>query len=92
MVISNVQIVPIKPQNGLVAFCSVEVDHQFYIGNIGLYSSPSSPNGFRITFPTKKVASGRIIECFHPITKDAAKAINEAIINKYLEIMNKFVM
>ena len=43
--ISEIQIVPIKPQNGLCAFISAVINHQFYIGNIALYTSPLPPAG-----------------------------------------------
>lgn len=88
--ISEIQIIPIKPQNGLVAFCSVVINFQFYVGNLGLYSSPSSPSGFRVTFPTKKLASGKVVDCFHPITQEAGRIVSEAIIKEYVKLMDNF--
>lgn len=88
--ISEIQIVPIKPQNGLCAFISAVINHQFYIGNIALYTSPSSASGFRLVFPNKKLASGQVVDCFYPITKEAGELVTSAIVKKYLELMDHF--
>jgi stage V sporulation protein G len=90
IVISEIQIIPIKPLNGLVAFASAVINNQFYIGNIAIYTSPISSDGFRLVFPNKKLASGQIVDCFHPITQDAGRMVSEAIIRKYVELMDNF--
>lgn len=38
MLISEVNIVPVKPNNGLVAFASVVLDESLYLGSIGVHS------------------------------------------------------
>ncbi len=53
--ITNVQIVPVKPQNGLVAFASFVYADAFYVASVGIYTRPSG--GFRLTYPTRKSAS-----------------------------------
>ena len=88
--ISEVEVIPVKSQNGLVAFASCVLNHQFYIGNIAVYTSPSSQNGFRLVFPNKKLSSGCVIDCFHPISKPAGESITSAITKKYVEIMSNF--
>lgn len=90
MVISEIQIVPIKPQNGLVGFASCVINNSFYVGNIAIYSSPSSLNGFRLLFPNKKLASGQVIACFHPISKEAEELVSTGIIKEYIKLMNNF--
>lgn len=81
--VSEVQIAPIKPQNGLVAFASCVINDQFYIGNIALFSFPE---GYRIVWPTKKLKHGQNINCVNPITKEADEAVKNAIIEKYMAI------
>ena len=88
--IDEIQIIPIKPQNGLVAFASAVINNQFYIGNIALYTSPSSKDGFRLVFPNKKLASGQIVDCFHPISKEVGELVTSAIIKQYVELMENF--
>lgn len=36
--ISEVQIIPVKPTNGLVGFASVVFDDCLYLGSIGIYT------------------------------------------------------
>ena len=88
--ISEIQIIPIKPQNGLMGFASCVINFQFYAGNIAIYTSPSSPQGFRLVFPNKKLASGQVVECFYPICKEAGELVSSAIIKKYVELMDNF--
>lgn len=90
IVISEIQIIPIKPQNGLVAFATVVINNQFYVGNIGIYTSPSVHRGFRLTFPNKKLASGQVVPCFYPINKEAEEQVSSEIISRYVELMNNF--
>lgn len=90
IVISEIQIIPIKPQNGLVGFTSCVINNQFYVGNIAIYTSPSSAGGFRLVFPQKKLASGQVVDCFHPINKEAGELVSTAIIKKYVELMDNF--
>lgn len=88
--ISEIQIVPLRPQNGLVAFVSAVINNQFYIGNIAIYTSPSSASGFRLVFPNKKLASGQVVACFFPISKEAEQQVTSAIVKRYLELMDHF--
>jgi len=43
--ISEIQIIPVKPKDGLVAFSSCVINNFLYIGNIGIYTSLSNPAG-----------------------------------------------
>ena len=88
--VSEIQIVPVKALNGLVAFASAVINNQFYLGNIAIYSAPSSKDGFRLVFPNKKLASGRVVDCFHPISKAAGEIVTEAIVCCYKELMENF--
>jgi len=88
--VSEIQIVPVKALNGLVGFASAVINNQFYVGNIAIYSAPSSKEGFRLVFPNKKLTSGRFVDCFHPISKDAGVLVTEAIVNSYKELMENF--
>ena len=88
--IDEIQIIPIKPQNGLVGFASCVVNNQFYVGNIAILTSPNIKTGFRLQFPTKKLSSGKQVDCFYPISKEVEEVVSEKIINKYLELMDNF--
>jgi len=85
MTITEVQITPIKPQNGLVAFASVVFDSCLYLGSIGVYTRLDG-TGYRITYPTKAMGS-KGLNIYHPINKKASEAIEKAIIKKVEEIL-----
>lgn len=83
--ISNIQIVPIKPKDGLVAFVSFTFNDSFYFSSIGIYTRPQG--GYRLSYPTRK-ASNNNFSVYHPIQKDVATAIEQAIIDKYEDILS----
>jgi len=82
--ITNIQIVPVKPQDGLVAFASFVYNNAFYVASVGIYTRPGG--GFRLTYPTRKSAAASI-PLFHPISKEIAAMIENAVISKYETIM-----
>lgn len=55
MKISEIQITPIKPQNGLVAFASCLINKGLYLGSIGILTRLEG--GYRLTYPTKSVGA-----------------------------------
>ncbi len=87
--ISEIQIIPLKPKEGLVAFASCVVNKALYIGNIAIYTSPSTQEGFRLVYPVKTLPNGKEIHCVHPITKEAGEAILKEIIKKFREVISK---
>ena len=89
--ISEIQIIPIKPHNGLVAFASCVINKQFYVGNIAIYTSPSSRTGYRLVYPLKVLPNGKSINCIYPINRDTGDLIQGAIIKKYEELIEKVV-
>jgi len=86
MKITEIQILPIKPKDGLVAFASVVAEDSLYLGSIGVYTRIDG-TGYRITYPTKKIGD-KDINIYHPINKETSKAIEEAIITKMEKIFN----
>jgi len=87
MKITEIQIIPIKPNNGLVAFASVVVENSLYLGSIGVYTKLDG-TGYRITYPTKKIGN-KNINIYHPINKETSKEIEEVIISKTKKILNQ---
>lgn len=80
--ISDVQIIPIKPREGLVAFANVIYDDGLFLGSIGIYTRPSG--GYRLTYPKKGTGEG--FNIFHPINRLTAKEIEDAVIARYKEV------
>ncbi len=83
--ITEIQIVPVKPNNGLVAFASVIYDGSFYLGSIAIFTRKSG--GYRLVFPNK-VTEQKSIDIFYPISKDIGKMLEEVISKKFEEVMN----
>lgn len=84
MCISQIQIIPIKPQDGLVAFASFVLDDCLYLSSIGILTRPQG--GYRLVYPTKKVGT-RNINLFHPINKSFAENIEREVIEKFEDVM-----
>ena len=77
MKIKRIEIVPIRPFEGLIAFANVVLEEGLYLGSIGVHRKLDG--GFRITFPSKKV--GKTNFCiYHPINLE----VGERIRNGYL--------
>jgi len=89
--ITEIQIFPVKPKDGLVAFASCIINDSLYIGNIALYTSPSRSEGYRLVYPSKLLPNGKKVNCVHPINKEAGTLISKAIIEKFKEILSKAI-
>ena len=83
--LSEIQIIPIKPKNGLVGFASFVLDGNLYLGSIGIFTRPEG--GYRLTYPTKAVVS-KSMNIFYPINKTFAQKVEKAIIDQFEEVMN----
>ena len=81
--VTEIQIIPIKPKDGLVGFASLIFDNSFYFASIGIYTRPQG--GYRLTYPTRKALSGTL-PIFHPINKDVASLIEQTIISQFEQL------
>jgi DNA-binding cell septation regulator SpoVG len=86
--LSEIQIIPIKPRNGLVSFASCIYNNQLALNSIAIYTKPDG-SGYRLVYPAKTLPNGKVLNIFYPINKDTGKAIQEAIIAKYDELISK---
>jgi DNA-binding cell septation regulator SpoVG len=84
--ITDIQIVPIKPKNGLVGFVSLIFDNSFYFGNIGIRTRISG--GFRLSYPTRMVGTASV-PIYHPLNKEISDMIEQEVIAKYEEMCGK---
>jgi len=85
--ITELQILPVKPHNGLVAFISFVLNNQIYLGNIGLYTSPSTPEGYRLVYPSKRLRNGTQVSYFHPINKETGQVIQSRVVEVYEKLV-----
>ncbi|MBU1912718.1 MAG: SpoVG family protein [Candidatus Omnitrophica bacterium] len=84
--LTEIQVIPIKPQSGLVGFASLVLDGNLYLGSIGIATRPQG--GYRLVYPTKK-AGDRNINIFHPINKRFAEIVEKFVIERFEEVMKK---
>ena len=84
MSITKVELLPIRPQNGLIAFASIKLDDRLYITSIGVHKRLDG-KGYRITYPTRKVGEQNIPVC-HPIEPILSKEIEIAICERASEL------
>ena len=83
--VSDVQIIPIKPKDGLVAFVNIVYDDSLFLGSIAIYTRPGGE--YRLVYPKKNAREP--FNIFHPINKITAKAIDDAVIEKYKEVVQE---
>jgi len=85
--ISEIQIVPIKPKDGLVAFANFVLDGNIYLGSIGIMAKLNG--GFRLVYPTKKIGN-RNINLFHPINKEFGQFIEIEVLKHFEKVMKAY--
>jgi DNA-binding cell septation regulator SpoVG len=86
--INEVQITPVKANEGLVGFASFVYNNSFYFGSIGIYTRPQG--GYRLTYPTRKSTNGNF-NIFHPINREVAEEIERVIISKFEDVTKMYV-
>lgn len=84
--ISEIQIVPIKPKDGLVAFASFVLDGKYYVGSVAIFTRLGK-SGYRLVYPSRKVGE-KNINIFYPINQFIGKFIEDAITEKVNELFN----
>lgn len=83
-IITEVNIVIFRARNGLVAMASCVYNNALFLSSIGIMNRLQG--GYRISYPTKKLSGERSINMYRPINKEVAKAIEDAILEKYHEL------
>ena len=81
--VTEIQIIPVKPKDGLVGFASFVYNDSFYMGSIGIYTRLEG--GYRLTYPTKAN-----FNLFYPINKDVATEIEKEVIKKFEEVTKQY--
>lgn len=85
--LTEIQIIPTKPKNGLVAFVSFVLNGLFYIGDVAIYTKIET-EGYRLVYPAKVLFNGLKINCFKPIKKCAGDAIEKAVLVEFEKLID----
>lgn len=83
MTITEVNVVLVKPRNGLTGFASLVLNDSIYLSSIAIYTKLNG--GYRLLYPTK-AAGNNSSSLFHPINRKTSDAIERAIFEKCNEI------
>lgn len=83
--INEIQIVPVKPKDGLIGFASFVLDEKYYLSSVAIYTRLDR-SGYRLVYPTKKIGE-KNINIFHPINSTVGEAIEKLITEKANEII-----
>ncbi len=86
--ISELQLIPVRFQEGLVFFANFVLDYKYFVGNVAVYTLKNGM-GFRLVYPNKKLANGQQVSIFHPINNETGQQIQEIVskeATKLLEI------
>lgn len=84
--ITEIQLIPIRTDNGLTFFASFIIDNNFYVGNVAVFSKRDG-TGFRCVYPTKKLKNDQQINSFYPINYEVGQQIEDAITKKSYELL-----
>jgi len=87
--VSDIQIMPLTPKDGLVAIASFIINECLFVGDVAVFTSFTNPLGFRLVYPDKILRNGKRINCVYPITREAGQTISEAVIGKYKKLMTR---
>ena len=85
--ISEINVIPVKPNEGLIGFASFVLEEKYYVGSVAIYTKLDG-SGYRLVYPSKKVGI-KNVNVFHPINTEVGKIIDEAVINKINELFNE---
>lgn len=84
--VSEIQIIPVKPKDGLIGFASFVLDESYYVGSVAIFTRLKAP-GYRLVYPTKKIGD-KNIGIFYPINSDVGRGIEEAVTEKVSELLH----
>lgn len=88
MRLSEIQITPVKPRDGLVAFTSFVINDSFYVSDVAIHSRLGQ-EGFRLVYPMRTLPTGARVNILHPIRKDVALEIEAQVSGAYQQLLLK---
>ena len=84
--LTEIEIVPVRPNKGLVAFASFILNDSFFIGDVAIYTRIDQP-GYRLVYPVRYLVTGLRVHCFKPIHKPVADDIENQVSRCYEKLI-----
>jgi DNA-binding cell septation regulator SpoVG len=85
--VTKVEIVPIIPKAGHIAFANIVLEDKIALNSIGIHTCLRR-SGFRLLYPTKTLPNGKVIQTYYPVNKRVADEIQDTILSQYEELLN----
>ena len=85
--ITEIQLFPVRPRDGLISFASCLFDGKLSLNSIAIYTKPNG--GYRLVYPAKTLPNDKLINLFYPIDRKTGEIIHEAIVGKFEELVKK---
>ncbi len=86
--ISEIQIIPVKPKNGLVAFASFVLNESLFVSSIAVYTRLNNQNLYRLVYPSKIVGS-KETSILYPINKEVGSYIENVVTKELNKVYKK---
>ena len=86
--VTEVEIYPVKPKDGLVGFASCIFDGKLSLNSIAIHTRADG-TGYRLVYPLKVLPNGKAINTFYPINEEVGKKIEVAITAKLEKVCEK---
>lgn len=79
-VVEEIELYPLKPSQGLVAWASFVLNRSLYVAGIGVHLRPDGR--YRLVYPERVLPNGKRISLFHPINRQAGDLFEQAVSGK----------
>jgi hypothetical protein len=86
--ISEIQIVPVKPKNGLVAFVSFILNESLFVSSVAIYTRLENPDQYRLVYPSKQIGN-KDTSILYPIKKEVGGYIEKQVSDQYNKLFKK---
>ena len=86
--ISEIQIIPVKPKNGLVAFVSFILNESLFVSSVAIYTRLENPDQYRLVYPSKQIGN-KDTRILYPIKKEVGGYIEKQVSDQYNKLFKK---
>lgn len=86
--ISEIQIIQVKPNNGLIAFASFILNESLFLSSIAVYTRLDNPDQYRLVYPSKLIGN-KDTNILYPIKKEVGGYIEKEVSKQYNKLFKK---
>ena len=86
--ISEIQIIPVKANSGLIAFASFILNDCLFISSVAVYTRLNGNGEFRLVYPSKQIGP-KEVNVIYPINKQVGDYIEKEVSKTVRAIFNQ---